>query len=378
LSHDPGAPPSVASLSPLPIDSAAVDLADFGWNDDLAAALDARHDPGLRAGRVIVERRGRYLLATADGEIPAVSSGRLRHRAAGRHELPVIGDWVAFRPVRRQEPAARIHALLPRRTRLSRKVAGARTQEQLLAANVDTVLLVMALDGDYNPRRLERLIAMTRESGAAPAVVLTKRDLAAEPEVARDELEQAFPGVPILTVSAPRDEGLDELRALLAPRETFVLVGSSGAGKSTLLNHLYGEEVMSTGEVRARDERGQHTTSHRQLVRLPGGPLLIDSPGIREVQLWSSPESLDETFEEIGELAAGCRFRNCTHRAEPGCNVLSAVERGELDAARLEHFRALGEEVEALARRQDQQQRREDQKRLAARIRAAKKRKAER
>jgi len=355
-----------------------VSLLDYGWNDHLKAALAAFEAPDRHPGRVILERRGRYLLATEEGEMPAANAGRLRHHAAGRHELPVIGDWVVFRSPRRGEPVARIQALLPRRTQLSRKVAGLRAREQVLAANIDTVFLVMALDDDFSLRRMERLVTMAWESGARPVVVLTKSDLAADAASRREAVVAVCPGVPVEVTSASRSEGLDEIRAFLAPATTIVLVGSSGAGKSTLVNHLFGSEIMRTGAVRERDARGRHTTSHRQLVRLADGTLLIDSPGIREIQLWTAAAGLDETFDDILQLAQGCRFRDCGHQQEPGCRVRSAVEDGDLETQRLDSFHALAKETDALALRRSESEQREKQRQFHKLIRAAKHHKASR
>jgi len=353
-----------------------VSLLDYGWNERFGAAWSQLDAGQLHPGRVVLERRGRYLLACEDGEVPAATGGRLRHEAAGRHELPVIGDWVAFRTRHDQQPVARIHAVLPRRTQLSRKVAGARAREQVLAANVDTVFLVMALDGDFNPRRMERLVTMAWESGAEPVVVLTKSDLTPDPASRRDETSAVCPGVAVEVISAARDEGLDAVRALLEPGRTIVLVGSSGAGKSTLVNHLFGSEIMRTGAVRDGDARGRHTTSHRQLVRLADGTLLIDSPGLREIQLWSAATGLDETFEDILQLARSCRFRDCGHLQEPGCGVRAAVRGGELEAQRLDSFLSLARETDALAQRRSEHEQRERQRQFNKLIRAAKRHKA--
>lgn len=353
-------------------------LLDYGWNDHLAAALADLDAPNRHPGRVILERRGRYLLATEEGEVPAANAGRLRHRAAGRHELPVIGDWVTFRSPRKGEAVARIEALLPRRTQLSRKVAGARAREQVLAANIDTVFLVMSLDDDFSLRRMERLVTMAWESGARPVVVLTKSDLAADAASRREAVVAICPGVPVKVTSASHNEGLGEIRAFLAPASTIVLVGSSGAGKSTLVNHLFGAEIMRTGAVRERDSRGRHTTSHRQLVRLADGTLLIDSPGLREIQLWTATTGLDETFDDILQLGRSCRFRDCGHQQEPGCHVRAAVESGELELQRLDSFQALARETDALALRRSESEQRQRQRQFNKLIRAAKNHKASR
>lgn len=338
-------------------------LAELGWTPararELAAALDEAGSSVDRArcepGRAVTVIRHLARLALADGDADAFIPGKLRAGSG-----PVVGDWVVVERPQGVEPVVR--AVLPRTTKLSRKVAGARTEEQVLAANVDTVFLVMGLDGDFNLRRLERLSVVVHQSGARPVVVLTKRDLVDDDDAVaerRARVAEVAPGVPAHAVSSPRREGLEPLRVYLAPGETVVLLGSSGAGKSTLLNTLVGKEVMRTGAVRPGDDRGRHTTSHRELVPLPGGGLLIDGPGLREIQLWTgdTPDeaaALEETFADVEELAAACRFRDCTHGHEPGCAVRRAVKEGALDASRLENYLSLQRELASLERRKDQ------------------------
>ncbi len=330
-------------------------LDEYGWTPSLArrfarATAAAEGAAALEPARVVAPGRGVHRVVAADGEVAARPAGRLR--AAG--EAPAVGDWVVLE--RLGESDGVIRAVLPRRTRLARKAAGARAEEQVLAANLDAVFLVMGLDGDFNPRRLERLAVVAWESGALPVVVLTKADLLPPPAVAehREAAAAAAPGMPVFAVSAPAGEGLEPLAPFLAPRQTVVLVGSSGVGKSTLLNRLMGREVMRTAPVRADDDRGRHTTVHRELVRLPNGSLLIDSPGVREVGLWAEDGGgLEEAFDDLAELAAGCRFRDCGHGSEPGCAVRAAVEAGTLDPARLEAYRSLSAELDALERRRD-------------------------
>jgi len=331
----------------------------YGWSASRARQLAAvrEAEPALAAGRCRPARIVRIIrsfarLATADGEEDARVPGRLR--VGGR---PVVGDWVVVEGAPGTEGV--VQAVLPRESKLSRKVAGARTEEQVMAANVDTVFLVMGLDGDYNLRRLERLAVAAHGSGAEPVVVLTKRDLLDGDELLerRAEVADAVPGVPVFAVSSPQREGLEPLRHYLGEGRTVVLLGSSGVGKSTLLNTLVGREVMRTGDVREGDDRGKHTTSHRELVRLPGGGLLVDGPGLRELQLWLDDESPDdalgEAFSEVEELGEQCRFRDCTHHQEPGCAVRQAVEDGRLEASRLENYLGLQAELESLERRKD-------------------------
>jgi ribosome biogenesis GTPase len=292
-------------------------------------------------------------LHTGAGEIDASTTGRLRHLADDASQFPVVGDWVVCR-IDGASSKALIQNILPRKTKISRKVAGERTEEQVVAANVDTVFLVMGLDGDFNLRRMERLLTTAWEGGVFPTVVLNKEDLAAHPEAHRRDVEAIAPGVPVLTLSALKARGLEQLQSFLGKGQTVALVGSSGAGKSTLINQLLGSEAMKTREVRAGDDRGRHTTTHRQMFRLPGGGLLIDNPGIREVQLWGAEGGLQASFDDIEALSVDCRFRDCEHQSEPGCAVLEAVEDGRLAPERLENYRALQRELLYLARKQDE------------------------
>lgn len=350
-------------------DSCLASLERWGWTPELSQHLQTVHLQGdASAGTVLPARvvslaREIYRVQTPDGERTARPSGTLRSGA----ELPAIGDWVLSDPLPpgHTESETIIRSVLPRRTRLSRKVAGSRTEEQIVAANVDVVFLVMGLDGDFNLRRRERLAVMAWESGADPVVILTKSDLPDDAMELRFQAQDAAPGVPVHLTSSLRSEGLEPLRAYLGEARTVALVGSSGAGKSTLLNALCGEEVMSTGAVREGDDRGRHTTTHRQLVRLPGGGLLIDNPGVREIQLWSGDEALGEAFEDVESLAATCRFRDCRHEDEPGCAVLQAVEDRRLAEERLESYRGLQRELRHLELKQDVAARREENRRTS-------------
>jgi ribosome biogenesis GTPase len=334
----------------------------FGWHPFFANCFAPFADEGLDPGRVVLQRRGRLRLQSAHDEVEAHLGGRFRHGSQGAQELPAVGDWVAFQRQSAGGPAI-VHGVLPRRSTLSRKVAGTRAVEQVVAANVDVVVLVMGLDADFNLRRLERLLVMAWESGARPLVVLNKADLCPDPESRRSATAEVAPGVPVVVVSAW--EGmLTELEARLELGETAALVGSSGVGKSTIINRLAGRDLFRTGAVRARDGRGQHVTTHRELVRLPSGSLLVDNPGVRELQLWSDGEGLQETFADVLELASSCRFRDCSHRDEPGCAVLAAVGAGELSQHRLANLRELEKEAESLERRRDVRARRQADKQL--------------
>jgi ribosome biogenesis GTPase len=325
-------------------------LDQFGWSDTLRQQFQSFAAEGLTPGRVIVHQRGPYRIVTDDGEMPAEMSGRFVREAA-MGGFPVAGDWVAA-SVRMPERAATIHHVLPRRTAFIRKAAGRGRVAQVVAANVDTVFLALSLNDDLNIRRLERYLAAAHESGARPEIVLTKADLsdAAEAigaQVARDS------GVPVHLVSARAGAGLDALRASIRPGETAVLLGSSGVGKSTLVNALAGAELMATRSIREDDAKGRHTTTHRELVLLPGGGLLLDTPGMRELSLWDADDGVSETFKDIEVLEAACRFSDCKHGNEPGCAVRGAIESGDLDPARWQNFLKLKGELAHETRKED-------------------------
>lgn len=318
-------------------------LEDYGYSEFFAAELPPELDPG----RVVFASGDSVRLVARDGELTATVAGRVKHEASSATELPTIGDWVGFRD-------KRIECVLPRRTRLSRKVPGRETREQIVAANMDVVVVVMGLDGDFSARRLERYLTTVWESRASPLVLLNKADVSDSLDEQRAEVDSVALGVPVIVSSMVEGTGVDEVREHLQPRETAVLVGSSGVGKSTLINRLLGDEIQQTREVRASDERGQHTTTHRELFVLPGGALLIDNPGIRELQLWADESALEQSFDDVTRLADECRYGDCGHAEEPGCAVLAAVAAGELKAERLESFRALQKELHYLHRRQDE------------------------
>lgn len=329
-------------------------LQSLGWDSSFADAFEPYEREGLVAGRVATQHRGVYDVLTASGPVSAQSAGALVH-TAGPGALPAVGDWVALHVP--PDGQALVRAVLPRRTQFVRKAATGpanRTEHQVLAANVDTVFLVSSLGRDLNVRRLERYLATAWESGGAPVIVLTKLDLASaeEAEAGRAEVEAIAFGVPVHAVSAVTGEGTDSLEPYLAPGRTVALLGSSGVGKSTLLNRLAGRELLETREIRS-DGRGRHTTTHRELVPLPAGALLMDTPGLRELQLWEADEGLERTFEDVAVLAATCRFTDCAHGTEPGCGVRAALADGSLDAERWSSYVKLERELRALAVRQD-------------------------
>lgn len=327
-------------------------LEDLGWSDFFATAFEPHAKQGLVPARVIRESRGVYGVTTGDRDLPTAASGRLWHGDEGGG-APAVGDWVAVRlPTLPEEPGL-IRAILPRKSKFSRKAAGLRTDEQVVAANVDLVFLITGLDHDYSPRRIERYLAAAWESGADPVLLLNKADVDAELEEHVREIEGVALGLPVHAISAKTGAGVDALGAYLGRGRTVSVLGSSGVGKSTLINRLLGSHVQKTGSVRASDDRGRHTTTHRELFLLPGGGLILDTPGMRELQLWEADEGLEAAFADLEELAQGCRFNDCSHNGEPGCAIEAAVESGALDPARLESWRKLQRELDLVRIRQD-------------------------
>jgi ribosome biogenesis GTPase / thiamine phosphate phosphatase len=332
-------------------------LFDLGWNDSFAGNAGLKGDSII--GRVAFESRGHYTILTERGTVPAVLTGKMRREARSSIDLPVVGDWVALSGASSEEESGMsgsrlITMLMPRKTCFVRKAAGQETLPQPAAANVDFVFVVCGLDGNYNVRRVLRYVAATWESGAVPVVVLTKADVHPEPDTAVAETEAAVPGVEVLAVSARTGRGLDSLLRFLAPRKTVALLGSSGAGKSTLVNTFAGADIRKTTAVREDDSRGRHTTSARQLICLPNGAFVIDTPGMRELALWTGEEGLGDGFPDIEELAASCRFSDCSHETEPGCAVLAALADGAIDADRYESYRKLRREAAYLEQRKDE------------------------
>ncbi len=334
-------------------------LHDFGWNQFFSSAFYGCAGAEDLPGRVTAVQRGLYAVSTEHSEIEAEASGRLHHTATGPQDWPAVGDWVVLRA-----GTNLIDAVLPRQTCFSRKQAGDVTAEQVLAANIDTVLVVSGLDQDFNLRRIERVLLLAAESGAAAVVVLNKADLLSNLGEPVEAVERIAPGTPVVALSALTGEGVDALTPHLAPGRTAALIGSSGAGKSTLLNRLYGSEIQRVQAVREHDSRGRHTTTHRELIRMPAGWLLVDMPGLREWQLWAGEERLDEVFADIATLAGACRFRDCTHQGEPGCAVQHAVEAGTLEAERLESHSKMRREVAYLERKQDSRAALDEKRRL--------------
>lgn len=327
-------------------------LSVYGWDGRVAAQFESQRSDGDEPGRVIVEHRGSYVVAGGEGEIDAAVSGRFRHAAETAEDFPAVGDWVVL-AVTEDGRTGVIQSVLPRRSQFVRPARGDIAGAQVVAANVDLVLTVAALDHDFNVRRIERYTTLAWSSGAEPVIVLNKADVCDDVGARLADVASVAPGVPIRVLAARDGVGLETLTPLLEPRRTVALLGSSGVGKSTIVNALLGWERQAIGEVRADDRRGRHTTTVRELLVTESGALLIDSPGMRSVGMWDAQEGLSDAFADIEELAGECRFSDCAHRSEPGCAVQAAISDGRLSAARLESQRKLTRETEAQARKQN-------------------------
>lgn len=327
------------------------DLATIGASAAVYRDWEPHAGRGFILGRVSVVHRDQYRLYTAYGEVRAEAIGALLYNAEDGSVLPAVGDWVAAQWIGPGEASvgasvpAMIHAVLPRRTVFSRRAAGNRHREQVIAANIDRVLIVCGLDGDFNIRRIERYLTLSHESGAEAVVVLNKADLCPEVSARIQEVTQIARGAPVICVSALSREGIAPVLRFVANNQTLALLGSSGVGKSTLVNQLLGEERQSVQEVRESDSRGRHTTTYRELLPLPGGGALIDTPGMRELQLWAGQDTLDFAFDDIAELGRECRFRDCAHTVEDGCAVQAAILSGTLDPERFESYKKLRAEI---------------------------------
>ena len=338
-------------------------LESLGWNTFFEEAFAPFRQEGFVPARVAVQHRSHYVLYSPLGELRGEVTGKMQYMASGLQDFPAVGDWVVIH-ARPEEQAASIHELLPRQSRFSRQIPGPRPGEQVLAANVDIVFLVSGLDGDFNLRRIERYLIMASESGAQPVLVLNKLDLCDDPKEKERQIRSITAKTPLYMMSAINEEGLEIFRSSLKEGRTGALLGSSGVGKSTIINRLLGEERMETREVRETDSRGRHTTVRRELLLLPGGGLLIDTPGLRELQLWGGEEGVEEVFGDIKAIASQCRFRDCTHTSEPGCAIRRALEEGELDEDRYRSYQKLQREIAYQKRKTDGGEQRKEKERV--------------
>ena len=325
-----------------------LDLEELGWTAHFEQHMASHRERGHVPGRVTVQHRGGYVVYTETGETAARLPGRMRTGGGG--DFPAVGDWLALRPLE-NEPDMLVEAVLPRVGKFSRHEAGRVTREQVVAANVDVAFLVAALDRGVNARRLERYVTTAWSGGATPVLVLTKPDLWSDVDGAVADAERAAPGVPVHVVNGLTGEGVDALTGYLAGHRTVALLGTSGAGKSTLLNRIAGGEIQAVGEIR-HDGRGRQTTTVRHLFPVPGGGLLLDTPGMRELQLWDD-DGIDQTFTDVAALGELCRFRDCRHEREPGCAVVAAHSEGRLATERLTSYRKLQRELQNLRLKQD-------------------------
>ena len=335
-------------------------LSSLGWKPLFEPALSELSNDTLLPARVFRQDKQRYLVHDGESLRPARLLGRLLYENADYSMLPVVGDWVAIQPF---DDDTIIHAVLPRFSAFYRKGAGETTRRQAVAANIDTAFLVSGLDNDFNVRRIERYLVQAAGSGARPVVVLNKTDLCPDLPAYIDEVKRIAAGIDVVSLSAKQDASLEALESYLSEGSTVAFLGSSGVGKSSLVNRLLGEERLSTGSVREDDSRGRHTTTRRELILLPHGGLVIDTPGMRELQLWGDEEDLQTVFADIEELAASCRFRDCRHDAEPGCAVQEALDTGGLDIDRFESYSKLLRELAHLDRRQNELARQQAKKR---------------
>jgi ribosome biogenesis GTPase len=341
-------------------------LEDLGWNDWFQQHFEQIQNKKLIPARIAQEQKGIYFVYCVEGTLIGKVSGKFRYEARDYEAFPAVGDWVAIELLPGNENAV-IHTLLPRKSKFSRKAVlsggmpetGGRTEEQILAANIDTVFLVNGLDSDFNIRRIERYMTIAWDSGANPVVILNKSDLCDDVDEVIQEVEAAFLGVPAIAISATKGFGFDGLQTYLGPGKTVVFLGSSGVGKSTIINGLLGYDRQKTSDVREFKDRGKHTTTYREMIQLPGGSLVIDTPGMREIQIWTDEEGIARTFSDVEELAEKCRFSDCGHGNEPGCAVQEALQNGDLDPKRFQSYVKLQKEVSYLALRQDKKAQRQ-------------------
>ncbi len=336
-------------------------LKNYGWNEFFEAYFSEYAGDGFSPARVSVEHRNYYELYSEHGELTAEKAGKLFYNAEDPGSLPAVGDWVVIKQLPNEEKAV-IHAVLPRKSKFSRKKAGETTVEQVVAANVDYVFIISSLNQDLNFKRMERYLALAWDNGVKPVVLLSKADICDGIYARLAETEERLVGTDVHVISALKGAGLDDLHKYFEGNKTVAVVGSSGVGKSTLINSLLNRNVMDVSEISLYKDRGRHTTAHRELFVVPGGGLIIDTPGMREIQLWEGGEGLEELFEDIEKLTLECKFSDCKHESEPGCRVLAAITSGELEEGRFKSYKKLQNEIKYFARKQDKKAQLEEKK----------------
>lgn len=324
------------------------DLRSVGWSPEFAKGIQSAAYPM----RIVREEKTRYLVLGEHGELWSALAGKLRFELESKSALPAVGDWVLVQ-TGLGGTGNIIKAVVPRRSVISRKIAGEAVVEQVLAANIDILFIVAGADGEYNPRRVERYIVLANEGGALPVLVLNKMDCCSDRDAIASDAMRHFDELEIVTSSVVTGEGAEKIRSILKPHKTGALLGSSGVGKSSLVNMIVGEHRQKISELSDATGKGRHTTSRRELIFVPGGGMLIDTPGLREIQLWTGESALGDSFEEIERLGAECRFRDCRHESEPGCAVRAAVDRGEISPERYESFKKLEREISHLSRKKE-------------------------
>ncbi|CAM4051333.1 ribosome small subunit-dependent GTPase A [Mesobacillus thioparans] len=336
-------------------------LESIGMTAEIGKYFEDVHFQEYKPGRVALEHKHSYRVWLEDGEYLCTLSGKLAFEANGRDDLPAVGDWVAVK-TSPGEMRGTIRGIMPRKSKFSRKAAGQVTEEQIVAANIDTVFIVNSLNDDLNLRRIERYLLLAWESGSNPVIILSKADLEPDLEIKMELVAEVAIGVPVIPVSVLEGTGTEELQRYLAPGRTVALIGSSGVGKSSLVNYFSGYNKQLVQEIRESDDKGKHTTTHREMVLLPGGAVLIDTPGMREIQLWTGEEGIRESFADIDLFSEECKFRDCTHGNEPGCAVRSAIVVGHLDESRLASYQKLQKELAYIDRKLDKKAQAEEKK----------------
>jgi ribosome biogenesis GTPase / thiamine phosphate phosphatase len=328
-----------------------MELRKIGWDNYFEERFKEYGDKGFYPGRISSEHRNLYKIFTEKGEMTGDISGKMRYQAEESGNYPAVGDWVVISFIEGEDKVV-IHDILPRKSKFSRKIAGTNTKEQIAAANIDTVFLVNALNNDFNLRKMERYLIVAWESGAVPVIILSKADLCEDVYEKLNAVERIAVGVTIHVVSSLKREGLTCLNKYFENNKTVVLLGSSGVGKSTLINELLGENLMDTGDISAFMDKGKHTTTHRQLIVIPEGGVVIDTPGMRELQLWDGNEGISDAFEDIEILSRSCFFVDCKHKNEPKCAVKKALSEGTLTQGRFENYIKLQKEIKYIEEKQ--------------------------